>query len=145
MGFLWWNWAPARVFLGDVGSATLGYLVGFLLIKLAAAGFLVAAFLLPLYFVADATITLFRRLLGGTRIWEPHRDHAYQCAVQCGMSHSAVVSVVSAVNLTLILLVWYLSDYMGALVILSLGISSEERRVGKEWVSTCRSRWSRFT
>src|SRR3546814_20411832 len=35
MGFLWWNWAPARVFLGDVGSATLGYLVGFLLIKLA--------------------------------------------------------------------------------------------------------------
>src|SRR3546814_9437837 len=78
MGFLWWNWAPARVFLGDVGSATLGYLVGFLLIKLAAAGFLVAAFLLPLYFVADATITLFRRLLGGTRIWEPHRDHAYQ-------------------------------------------------------------------
>src|SRR3546814_14400851 len=46
MGFLWWNWAPARVFQGDVGSGTLGYLVGFLLIKFAAAGFPVAAFLL---------------------------------------------------------------------------------------------------
>ena len=62
LGFLVSNWSPARIFLGDVGSAPLGYLTGFLLIGLAARGSWKIALILPLYFLADATITLLRRL-----------------------------------------------------------------------------------
>ena len=70
LGFLLWNWDPAKIFLGDVGSVPLGYLAGWLLLALAAAGAWQAALLLPAYYLADATFTLFRRLLRGRRIWE---------------------------------------------------------------------------
>jgi UDP-N-acetylmuramyl pentapeptide phosphotransferase/UDP-N-acetylglucosamine-1-phosphate transferase len=102
IGFLMWNWSPARVFLGDVGSVPLGYLSGFLLLDLAVRGRWKIALILPLYFVADATITLFRRLLRGERVWEPHRQHFYQRAVRNGLGHSAVVKRVIAADALLI-------------------------------------------
>ena len=102
VGFLMWNWSPARVFLGDVGSIPLGYLSGFLLLDLAVRGRWKIALILPLYFVADATITLFRRLLRGERVWEPHRQHFYQRAVRNGLGHSAVVKRVIAADALLI-------------------------------------------
>ena len=102
MGFLVWNWSPARIFLGDVGSIPLGYLSGFLLLDLAVRGRWKIAFILPLYFLADATITLFRRLLSGERLWEPHRQHFYQLAVRNGLGHSAVVKRVIAADVLLI-------------------------------------------
>lgn len=102
IGFLVWNWAPARIFLGDVGSVPLGYLLGFLLLGVAADGHWKIALILPLYFLADATLTLFRRLLRGERVWRPHREHLYQRAVQRGLSHAAVVWRVNAANLLLI-------------------------------------------
>ena len=101
-GFLVWNWSPARIFLGDVGSVPLGYLSGFLLLDLASRGRWKIALILPLYFLADATITLLRRLLAGERVWEPHRQHFYQQAVRNGLPHSAVVKRVIAANLLLI-------------------------------------------
>lgn len=106
LGFLVWNWSPARIFLGDVGSAPLGYLTGFLLIALAARGQWVAALILPLYFVADATITLARRLLRGERVWQAHRQHYYQQAVRDGLGHAAVVKRVILANLVLIGCAW---------------------------------------
>jgi UDP-N-acetylmuramyl pentapeptide phosphotransferase/UDP-N-acetylglucosamine-1-phosphate transferase len=102
IGFLVWNWSPARIFLGDVGSVPLGYLSGFLLLDLAIRGRWKIALILPLYFLADATITLFRRLLSGERVWEPHRQHFYQQAVRNGLAHTAVVKRVIAANLLLI-------------------------------------------
>jgi UDP-N-acetylmuramyl pentapeptide phosphotransferase/UDP-N-acetylglucosamine-1-phosphate transferase len=102
IGFLVWNWSPARIFLGDVGSVPLGYLSGFLLLDLATRGRWKIALILPLYFLADATITLLRRLLRGERIWEPHRQHFYQQAVRNGLGHTAVVKRVIAANLLLI-------------------------------------------
>ena len=102
IGFLVWNWSPARIFLGDVGSVPLGYLSGFLLLDLASRGRWKIALILPLYFLADATITLLRRLLAGERVWEPHRQHFYQQAVRNGLPHSAVVKRVIAGNLLLI-------------------------------------------
>ena len=101
-GFLVWNWAPARIFMGDVGSVPLGYLLGFLLLAAAAAGAWKLAVILPLYFLADATITLLRRLLRGARVWQAHREHFYQRAVQAGLSHDAVVGRVIAADLLLI-------------------------------------------
>jgi UDP-N-acetylmuramyl pentapeptide phosphotransferase/UDP-N-acetylglucosamine-1-phosphate transferase len=106
LGFLVWNWSPARIFLGDVGSAPLGYLTGYLLISLAAAGRSTAALILPLYFLADATITLGRRLLRGERIWQAHRQHYYQQAVGRGLAHGRVVKRVVAANLLLIACAW---------------------------------------
>jgi UDP-N-acetylmuramyl pentapeptide phosphotransferase/UDP-N-acetylglucosamine-1-phosphate transferase len=102
VGFLAWNWSPARIFLGDVGSAPLGYLLGFLLLSFAARGHWKIALILPLYFLADATITLARRLLRGERVWQAHRDHYYQRAVRNGLNHAAVVKRVIAADLLLI-------------------------------------------
>jgi len=102
LGFLCWNWSPARVFLGDVGSAPIGYLTGFLLIAAIMRGHWMAALILPLYFLADATITLGRRLLHGEKVWQAHRQHYYQQAVRGGLGHAAVVGRVIAVGLLLI-------------------------------------------
>jgi UDP-N-acetylmuramyl pentapeptide phosphotransferase/UDP-N-acetylglucosamine-1-phosphate transferase len=102
LGFLVWNWMPARIFLGDVGSVPLGYLLGYLLYQLALRGQWQAALILPSYFLADATITLLRRLARGERVWQAHREHFYQRAVQRGLSHAAVVTRVIAADLVLV-------------------------------------------
>ena len=104
LGFLRWNWPPAQVFMGDVGSVGIGFLGGWLLLGLAANGQWVAALILPLYYLADATITLFRRLLRGERIWRAHRSHYYQRAVQTLGSHAAVSLGIAATNLSLVCL-----------------------------------------
>jgi UDP-N-acetylmuramyl pentapeptide phosphotransferase/UDP-N-acetylglucosamine-1-phosphate transferase len=106
LGFLVWNWAPARIFLGDVGSIPLGYVLGFLLLELARRGWWEAALILPLYFLADASLTLLRRLLRGERIWQAHREHFYQRAVQRGLGHDAVVLRVIAADIVLIGCAW---------------------------------------
>ncbi|UEM21777.1 glycosyltransferase family 4 protein [Skermanella mucosa] len=126
LGFLGWNWHPARVFMGDVGSVPLGYLLGWLLLGAAGAGAWAAALLVPLYFLADATFTLLRRLAAGKRIWQPHREHIYQRAVQAGRSHSGVVLWVLAANAGLVALaaasvtVGWMALVPGALVVLAL-------------------------
>jgi UDP-N-acetylmuramyl pentapeptide phosphotransferase/UDP-N-acetylglucosamine-1-phosphate transferase len=102
LGFLWWNWQPARLFMGDVGSVPLGYLLGWLLLMLAGAGLWAPALILPLYFLADATWTLLRRLLRGAKIWQAHREHFYQRAVQAGRSHAAVVRRVLVADIILV-------------------------------------------
>lgn len=101
-GFLLWNWHPARIFMGDVGSVPLGFVAGGLLIALALAGHPVPALILPLYYLADATWTLVRRLLQGKKIWQAHREHFYQRAVQRGASHAAVSGAVALCNLGLV-------------------------------------------
>jgi UDP-N-acetylmuramyl pentapeptide phosphotransferase/UDP-N-acetylglucosamine-1-phosphate transferase len=104
LGFLRWNWHPAKIFLGDVGSVPLGFLLGWLLIGLAAAGQWAAALILPLYYLADATITLLRRALRGEPVWQAHREHFYQLAVGRGLSHAQVVGHVLWVDVVLVAL-----------------------------------------
>lgn len=106
LGFLVWNWAPAKIFLGDVGSVPLGYVLGFLLLELAVRGWWRAAIVLPLYFFADATLILLCRLLRGERVWQAHREHFYQRAVQSGLGHDAVVLRVIAADIMLIGCAW---------------------------------------
>jgi UDP-N-acetylmuramyl pentapeptide phosphotransferase/UDP-N-acetylglucosamine-1-phosphate transferase len=114
IGFLVWNWAPARVFLGDVGSVPLGFVLGFLLLDTAARGYWRLALTLPLYFLADATITLLRRLVRGERIWQAHRQHFYQQAVQRGLGHAAVTVRVIAADLLLIGCGWAAENGAGS-------------------------------
>ena len=104
LGFLIWNWAPAKLFLGDVGSVPLGYLLGWLLLVAAMNGAWAAALILPLYYLADATITLARRGARGAKVWQAHREHFYQRAVQGGASHGRVAAQVLACNAVLIVL-----------------------------------------
>lgn len=101
-GFLFWNWQPARVFMGDVGSVPLGFLCGALMIWLSVQYSLAAALILPLYFVADATLTILKRLKRGEKIWEPHRSHYYQRAARGVGSHAIVVRRVALCNAVLI-------------------------------------------
>lgn len=100
-GFLIWNWPPAKIFMGDVGSVTLGYLLGWILLRASGEGFLLPALLIPGYYLADATLTLCRRALRGEKIWQAHRQHAYQHAVQNGMTHGAVSLQVGLLGVTL--------------------------------------------
>lgn len=102
LGFLVWNWHPARIFLGDVGSIPLGLLLGGLLVQLALAGQLAPAVILPLYYLGDATITLGRRAFRGEKVWQAHRQHFYQRAVRGGKTHAQVSGLVLAGNLALI-------------------------------------------
>jgi len=103
-GFLAWNWHPARIFLGDVGSVPLGFLLGFLLLALAARGFWAPALILPAYYLADATITIARRALRRERVWQAHAEHYYQRAVRSGLSHAQVSLAILTANLVLIAL-----------------------------------------
>jgi len=104
LAFLYWNWPPARVFLGDVGSVPLGFLLGYLILALAGHGAWAAAAILPLYYLGDATLTLIRRLLRRERVWRAHREHFYQQAVQRGLGHAAVSLRVAGCNAVLVLL-----------------------------------------
>jgi Fuc2NAc and GlcNAc transferase len=99
-GFLIWNREPARIFMGDVGSASLGYAfaVMALFADRSAAIPLLASGALAAVFVLDATLTVVRRALRGERWYAAHRSHAYQRAVQAGASHSRVVAAVAGLN-----------------------------------------------
>lgn len=123
LGFAPFNRPVAKLFLGDVGSLPIGLLLSWLLVLLAGNGHLAAALLLPLYYVADATITLLRRLINGERVWEAHRSHFYQRATASGFKVMEIVTRVFAVNVALALLAFAtvqwrsLAIYVGALVI----------------------------
>lgn len=104
LGFLLWNWHPARVFLGDVGSVPLGFALGWLLLQAAIAGQWAAALILPLYYLADATITLARRAARGAKIWQAHREHFYQRATATGRDHAAVSRDIAVADIALIAL-----------------------------------------
>jgi UDP-N-acetylmuramyl pentapeptide phosphotransferase/UDP-N-acetylglucosamine-1-phosphate transferase len=103
LGFLVWNWHPAKVFLGDSGSIPLGLLAGGLLLCLALMGFWQAALILPAYYLADASLTLGRRLLAGEKIWKAHRQHFYQRACRGGAGPARVSSTIFMGNMGLIL------------------------------------------
>jgi len=101
VGFAPFNRPVAQLFLGDVGSLPIGLLLGWLLAVLAGGGHLAAAVLLPLYYLADATITLMRRLVNGEQIMQAHRSHFYQRALDVGLAVNQVVARVFALNLAL--------------------------------------------
>ncbi|WP_082112773.1 glycosyl transferase [Pseudoxanthomonas suwonensis] len=110
-GFLPFNFPRARIFLGDVGSGTLGYALAALVAWGAPAKGLPYALvlLLPLSaFLVDATLTLGSRMLAGERWWQPHTSHLYQRWVKAGRSHAFVTSVYAAFSITTIILALFL-------------------------------------
>jgi UDP-N-acetylmuramyl pentapeptide phosphotransferase/UDP-N-acetylglucosamine-1-phosphate transferase len=106
-GFVVFNLPRAKLFLGDVGSLPIGLIGGVLLLDLAQNGAFAAAVVLPLYHFSDATLTLAKRLARREKVWEAHREHAYQRAVIAGWSHGQVSGIVLLLNVALTgLAVW---------------------------------------
>lgn len=102
IGFAPFNRPVAKLFLGDVGSLPIGLVTAYLLYRLAGAGGLAAALILPLYHLSDATLTLLRRLARRERVWEAHRSHVYQQATVNGFSVIAIVGRIALLNLVLV-------------------------------------------
>ncbi len=104
-GFLWWNWPPAKIFMGDVGSGYVGFFIAVLAIAAArenSVALLVWLILGGVFFV-DATVTFVRRLARGERVYEAHRSHAYQWLARRWRSHRRVTLLVSLINVTWLL------------------------------------------
>ncbi|MFI8481161.1 glycosyltransferase family 4 protein [Pseudomonas sp. NPDC078700] len=100
-GFLFWNFPPAKIFMGDAGSGFLGITLGILSIQAAwVAPQLLWSWLILLgVFIVDATFTLLRRLLRGDKVYEAHRSHGYQYAARHYKSHLPVSLGVTAINI----------------------------------------------
>ncbi|TFW61193.1 glycosyltransferase family 4 protein [Bradyrhizobium sp. MOS001] len=104
LGFAPFNRPVAKVFLGDVGSLPIGLLLGWCLLELAWHGQPAAALLLAAYYLADSTITLFRRIVRREQFWSAHRTHFYQRATDNGFTVPRVIGEVLALNLVLAVL-----------------------------------------
>ena len=132
LGFLFWNWPRASIFLGDSGSLLLGWCMAFLALGGVVTGSVPIwlSFIIVAPFVVDATATLGWRLMRGERWYTPHTDHAYQYMIRMGWSHRRVLLAWIALNFLLIvpacmLALWRPQLGMGiaaALVVLLTGV-----------------------
>jgi UDP-N-acetylmuramyl pentapeptide phosphotransferase/UDP-N-acetylglucosamine-1-phosphate transferase len=119
LGFAPYNKPVARLFLGDVGSLPIGLVLAWLLLQVAGHGHIVAALLLPLYYLADTMLTLLRRAAQGEPVWQAHRTHFYQRATDGGFTVTGIVAQVFALNIAL-----------AALALLSLALASPFAQAG---------------
>ncbi len=92
LGFLLWNWSPAKVFMGDVGSTFLGAVFAGLVLQAPTWPEAFAFLLVATPLLADACLCVVRRLMAGQCVFEAHRLHLYQRLNQAGWSHSKVAS-----------------------------------------------------
>jgi len=111
VAFLFWNWNPAKIFLGDVGSIVLGFICILSLYWL----YLDKetwhwALSLPMYYILDTSLTLIKRLLQRKKIWLAHKEHFYQKVVQSGMGHGKVVKLIIALQISIILTCYILEN-----------------------------------
>lgn len=112
LGFLYWNWHKAKIFMGDVGSTLLGYTVAIFTIYYAnesSQNLWIWIVLFGLFWF-DATLTLFRRYKNGEKLSQAHRKHAYQRLTQAGWSHSKVTLYALGLNLIIFLLVYFIPN-----------------------------------
>jgi Fuc2NAc and GlcNAc transferase len=101
LGFLYWNFPPARIFMGDAGSGFLGIVMGILSLQAAwtTPTFLWVWLILMGVFIVDATFTLSRRLVRGDKVYEAHRSHAYQFASRKVGRHLPITIAVGIINI----------------------------------------------
>ncbi len=124
-GFLYWNFPPAKIFMGDAGSGFIGIALGVLSLQAAWVAFpLFWAWLVLLgVFIVDSTFTLVRRLLRGEKLYEAHRSHAYQFASRRHGQHRVVTLAVLAINVLWLLPVAMAIVFLGLDGLLGVGIA----------------------
>ncbi|RLA83872.1 MAG: glycosyl transferase [Epsilonproteobacteria bacterium] len=112
LGFLYWNFNKAKIFMGDVGSTLLGYNVAIFTLYYAnhAPTFLWIWIILFGVFWFDATVTLIRRKLNGEQISQAHKKHGYQRLNQSGWSHFKVTNWSIIINILLFAMVYFISN-----------------------------------
>jgi Fuc2NAc and GlcNAc transferase len=118
LGFLYWNWNKAKIFMGDVGSTLLGYNIAIFTIYYAneeATNFWIWIILFGLFWF-DATLTLVRRKLNKEKLSQAHKKHAYQRLTQSGWSHFKVTNYSIGINLILFGIVYFVSNIFIAFV-----------------------------
>lgn len=103
LGFLIWNWQPAKIYLGDVGAISLGFLMGWYVLSFAMEGFFWPALLLPLYYCLDATVTLMGRIVKGQEVLSAHKGFCYQAPIPYPYKDKDVVWRIAAINIVLLL------------------------------------------
>jgi Fuc2NAc and GlcNAc transferase len=111
LGFLIWNWPPAKIFMGDAGSGYVGYVLAVLALQAgheSAVGMLVWLILGGVFFI-DATVTLARRVARRERVYQAHRSHAYQWLARRWGSHRRVTLLATAINVLWLLPCAYLA------------------------------------
>lgn len=147
LGLLWYNFPPAQVFTGDVGSLTLGFVLSVLAIRLSAQGerSVPLMFFIILYssFLFDTSYTVLRRTVAGEKFWLAHRTHLYERLLQSGWSHLRVTSFyVGQGFVSLALALFYLragpagrTTAVGLQLLICLGqmavVKVQERRNGR--------------
>ncbi|MFA9372827.1 MAG: glycosyltransferase family 4 protein [Poseidonibacter sp.] len=112
LGFLYWNWNKAKIFMGDVGSTLLGYNIAIFTLYYAnieSSNLWVWITLFGLFWF-DATITLVRRKLNGEKLSQAHKKHAYQRLTQSGWSHFKVTNFSIGLNILIFGLVYFISN-----------------------------------
>ncbi|MFW3372436.1 MraY family glycosyltransferase [Aliarcobacter butzleri] len=119
LGFLYWNWNKAKIFMGDVGSTLLGYNVAIFTIYYAnqePTNFWIWIILFGVYWF-DATLTLIRRKLNKERLSQAHKKHAYQRLTQAGWSHYKVTNYSIGLNIMLFAIVYFISNIFVAFLL----------------------------
>lgn len=106
LGFILFNWHPARIFIGDVGSITIGFLLGLSLIMLASlkSDLLISLIIASLYYIMDGGLTILIRIAKGEKIWQPHLAHFFQKALRKGFKPNEIVIRIVICNLILMIL-----------------------------------------
>lgn len=124
LGFLIWNWQPAKIFMGDVGSTLLGFNIAILAIFFQNADktSIIIWLIITSVFWFDATLTLLRRIRNGEKLSQAHKKHAYQRIVQAGFSHQKTTLLAMATN-ALLGAMAYLSFKNGQLLLPGLLVS----------------------
>ncbi|MDD2896301.1 MAG: glycosyltransferase family 4 protein [Aliarcobacter sp.] len=119
LGFLFWNYNHAKIFMGDVGSTLLGYNVAIFTIFYAnqeSSNFWIWIILFGLYWF-DATLTLIRRKLNKEKLSQAHKKHAYQRLTQSGWSHFKVTNWLICVNIVLFSIVYFVINIFVAVLL----------------------------
>jgi len=110
-GFLFWNWPKAKIFMGDVGSTVLGFVLAVFGVYLHNENVLIFHYwiILSALFWFDATITLLRRIGKREKLFQAHKKHIYQKAIQWGFSHQKILFLGMAINLIFLLICFAVS------------------------------------
>ncbi|QNK84299.1 glycosyltransferase family 4 protein [Aliarcobacter cryaerophilus] len=119
LGFLFWNWNKAKIFMGDVGSTLLGYNIAIFTIYYAneqASNFWIWIILFGVYWF-DATLTLIRRKLNKEKLSQAHKKHGYQRLTQSGWSHYKVTNYSIGLNMILFFIVYFVSNIFVAFIL----------------------------
>jgi Fuc2NAc and GlcNAc transferase len=145
LGFLVWNWPPAKIFMGDVGSGFLGFTLGTLALSSSkTSSTLIWPWLILLAaFFVDATVTLLRRMFVRAPWYQAHRSHAYQHAARAFGSHANVTLAVAAINIGwLFPLAWAASSHrqtaplFAAIAVIPLVYLTLRFEAGREWTAS---------